>query len=180
MVNFFPAPSSATHLSEKKRGGFLKRGSIVIGAVIALCTLTACGGTSEAETPPETVTVTSSITETLTTTKTETTEVEPTTEESTTTEATTEPADVHIDPDTNPAANVDVDKPRRVASIPEPAPAPAPVQSQAPAPAPAPAPASTYYKNCSAARAAGAAPVYAGNPGYGKHLDRNGDGVGCE
>ncbi|SKA92148.1 excalibur calcium-binding domain-containing protein [Sporosarcina newyorkensis] len=37
-----------------------------------------------------------------------------------------------------------------------------------------------YYKNCTAARAAGAAPVYRGDPGYGKHLDRDGDGVGCE
>lgn len=41
-------------------------------------------------------------------------------------------------------------------------------------------PASAYYKNCDAARAAGAAPVYAGDPGYGRHLDRDGDGVGCE
>lgn len=38
----------------------------------------------------------------------------------------------------------------------------------------------TYYRNCSAARAAGAAPVYAGEPGYARHLDRDGDGVGCE
>ncbi|WP_197061418.1 excalibur calcium-binding domain-containing protein, partial [Halobacillus sp. BBL2006] len=37
-----------------------------------------------------------------------------------------------------------------------------------------------YYKNCSAARNAGAAPVYAGDAGYGPHLDRDGDGVGCE
>ncbi|WP_336979712.1 excalibur calcium-binding domain-containing protein [Altererythrobacter fulvus] len=37
-----------------------------------------------------------------------------------------------------------------------------------------------YYPNCSAARAAGAAPVYRGDPGYGKHLDRDGDGKGCE
>lgn len=36
------------------------------------------------------------------------------------------------------------------------------------------------YRNCSAARAAGAAPVYAGEPGYGRHLDRDGDGIGCE
>lgn len=42
------------------------------------------------------------------------------------------------------------------------------------------APASVYYGNCSAARAAGAAPVYAGSPGYGVHLDRDRDGVGCE
>lgn len=37
-----------------------------------------------------------------------------------------------------------------------------------------------YYKNCDAARAAGAAPVYAGDPGYGRHLDRDGDGAACE
>ena len=39
---------------------------------------------------------------------------------------------------------------------------------------------STYYANCSAARAAGAAPVRRGDPGYASHLDRDGDGVGCE
>jgi len=36
------------------------------------------------------------------------------------------------------------------------------------------------FRNCTEARAAGAAPVYAGSPGYGPHLDRDGDGVGCE
>lgn len=36
------------------------------------------------------------------------------------------------------------------------------------------------YRNCSEARAAGAAPVRRGHPGYGPHLDRDGDGVGCE
>lgn len=39
---------------------------------------------------------------------------------------------------------------------------------------------STYYANCSAARAAGAAPVQRGDPGYGGHLDRDNDGVACE
>src|SRR5690606_2231060 len=37
-----------------------------------------------------------------------------------------------------------------------------------------------YYRNCDAARAAGAAPVRYGDPGYAPHLDRDGDGVGCE
>lgn len=37
-----------------------------------------------------------------------------------------------------------------------------------------------YYPNCAAARAAGAAPVHRGDPGYGSHLDRDNDGVGCE
>jgi endonuclease YncB( thermonuclease family) len=40
--------------------------------------------------------------------------------------------------------------------------------------------ASVYYENCTAARDAGAAPVRRGDPGYGSHLDRDGDGVGCE
>jgi hypothetical protein len=40
--------------------------------------------------------------------------------------------------------------------------------------------ASASYANCSAARAAGAAPVRVGDPGYGRHLDRGGGGVGCE
>ncbi|WP_159498982.1 excalibur calcium-binding domain-containing protein [Microbacterium sp. 18062] len=46
--------------------------------------------------------------------------------------------------------------------------------------APAAPPAATYYENCTAARAAGAAPVRLGDPGYARHLDRDGDGVGCE
>ena len=37
-----------------------------------------------------------------------------------------------------------------------------------------------YYANCTAARAAGAAPVYRGQPGYRSSLDRDGDGVACE
>ncbi|MCX4625317.1 excalibur calcium-binding domain-containing protein [Streptomyces sp. NBC_00354] len=37
-----------------------------------------------------------------------------------------------------------------------------------------------FYRNCSAARAAGAAPVHRGDPGYGSHLDRDGNGVACE
>ena len=42
------------------------------------------------------------------------------------------------------------------------------------------APSSVYYRNCAAARAAGAAPIYIGEPGYSPHLDRDGDGIACE
>ncbi|MEE6273546.1 excalibur calcium-binding domain-containing protein [Georgenia sp. MJ206] len=57
----------------------------------------------------------------------------------------------------------------------------APPPAPAPAPAPAPEPErAAYYENCTAARNAGAAPVRRGDPGYGTHLDRDGDGVGCE
>lgn len=37
-----------------------------------------------------------------------------------------------------------------------------------------------YYENCGAARAAGAAPLHAGDAGYSSKLDRDGDGVACE
>jgi hypothetical protein len=37
-----------------------------------------------------------------------------------------------------------------------------------------------YYENCDAARAAGAAPIQAGQPGYRPGLDRDSDGVACE
>src|SRR5512143_2426398 len=36
------------------------------------------------------------------------------------------------------------------------------------------------YRNCAAARAAGAAPLYRGDPGYSPRLDRDADGVACE
>ncbi|MGE8281445.1 MAG: excalibur calcium-binding domain-containing protein [Stenotrophomonas sp.] len=36
------------------------------------------------------------------------------------------------------------------------------------------------FANCAEARAAGAAPVRRGDPGYGPHLDRDNDGIGCE
>ncbi|TFB87906.1 excalibur calcium-binding domain-containing protein, partial [Cryobacterium algoricola] len=63
-----------------------------------------------------------------------------------------------------------------------PAPEPAPVVAPAPAaPAPAPAaPATASYKNCDAVRAAGAAPIHPGDPGWQSKFDRDGDGIGCE
>ncbi|MEH6829169.1 excalibur calcium-binding domain-containing protein, partial [Parasphingorhabdus sp.] len=39
---------------------------------------------------------------------------------------------------------------------------------------------SAYYRNCDAARSAGAAPLYRGDPGYRSPLDRDGDGIACE
>jgi hypothetical protein len=37
-----------------------------------------------------------------------------------------------------------------------------------------------YYKNCGQARAAGAAPIKRGEPGYRPELDRNNDGIACD
>jgi micrococcal nuclease len=36
------------------------------------------------------------------------------------------------------------------------------------------------YANCTAARAAGVTPIYRGQPGYSRKLDRDGDGIACE
>ena len=36
------------------------------------------------------------------------------------------------------------------------------------------------FANCTEVRAAGAAPIYRGQPGYAAHLDRDDDGVACE
>lgn len=67
--------------------------------------------------------------------------------------------------------------PQPVAAPPQPVvPQPQP-QPVVPQPAPAPA---AYYANCAAARAAGAAPLYVGQPGYRSALDRDNDGVACE
>ena len=39
---------------------------------------------------------------------------------------------------------------------------------------------SAYYANCTQAKKAGAAPLYSGQPGYSRKLDRDGDGIACE
>lgn len=41
-------------------------------------------------------------------------------------------------------------------------------------------PAVAPFRSCAAARAAGAAPVYRGDPGYSSAIDRDRDGVACE
>lgn len=68
--------------------------------------------------------------------------------------------------------------------------APATTQATVPATTPATAPATTrattpaasavFYPNCAAVRAAGAAPIRRGDPGYSSSLDRDGDGIACE
>lgn len=55
--------------------------------------------------------------------------------------------------------------------------------SSTPTPVPATTPPSdsaVYYANCTEAKAAGAAPLYQGQPGYRSAMDRDGDGVACE
>ena len=63
-------------------------------------------------------------------------------------------------------------------------PAPAPgglIKSPVPmTPPPARDSSSVLYRNCAEARAAGAAPLLRGRPGYSPSLDRDGDGKACE
>jgi hypothetical protein len=66
-----------------------------------------------------------------------------------------------------------------VPPVPNTEPPSAPAPTPAPAPSPAPAP-TVNYANCTEVRASGAAPIRAGDPGYGRELDRDGDGVACE
>lgn len=54
-------------------------------------------------------------------------------------------------------------------------------QEQAPAIQPlVEVPAAVYYANCTEAKAAGAAPLYRGDPGYRSKMDGDSDGVACE
>ncbi|WP_435068489.1 excalibur calcium-binding domain-containing protein [Amycolatopsis thermoflava] len=75
-----------------------------------------------------------------------------------------------------PVAPPPVTVPPAPASTPKPA-APKPSTQK---PTEEPDTSSVYYANCDAARAAGAAPIYVGEPGYRAALDRNKDGVACE
>ena len=77
--------------------------------------------------------------------------------------------------------------PRKTESTTEVAPLPPPQKEpeaksepRAAAPAPVREQSSVYYKNCQAARDAGASPLRRGDPGYRSELDRDGDGIACE
>ena len=109
-------------------------------------------------------------------------------------------AKAKVTPTPTPSPTTKSPSPTPTTTSPTPAPTPEPEPtSEAPAPAPepaqperheeAPAPVhqeqrapepQTYYANCAAARAAGAAPIYQGQPGYRSGLDRDGDGIACD
>ncbi len=91
----------------------------------------------------------------------------------TTAPATTPPvASVPLSATVAPATHQAVVQATRAAQAP-------PVTYQAPPPV-TQAPSSVYYANCAEARAAGAAPISEGQPGYRAALDRDHDGVACE
>ncbi|WP_336714421.1 GmrSD restriction endonuclease domain-containing protein [Arthrobacter sp. USHLN218] len=63
----------------------------------------------------------------------------------------------------------------------EPLPVSQPLKDAPSGPVPAPVSgADVFYKNCTAVRATGAAPIRVGDPGWDTKFDRDGDGVGCE
>ncbi|WP_428982359.1 excalibur calcium-binding domain-containing protein [Paenarthrobacter aromaticivorans] len=78
-----------------------------------------------------------------------------------------------------------ISQPRTTAAAPQSSPAPPapdlmPVVPPAPPPvAPVP-PVDAYYANCAVAKAAGAAPLYAGHAGFRLGLDGDKDGIACE
>lgn len=78
------------------------------------------------------------------------------------------------------APNSGISCPAPAAPKPTPKPTPTPVKPKPQPGAAAPADPGVYYANCAAARAAGAAPMYLGEPGYRPALDRDKDGKACD
>lgn len=70
--------------------------------------------------------------------------------------------------------------PQTPAPAPAPAPAPQAVAPQAVAPAPAPVQTNRTYKNCTEVWNVLGRSIRQSDPGYGTHLDRDRDGIGCE
>ena len=101
-------------------------------------------------------------------------------------------ASLVMTPDESPSAPPEPEATPETEATPEPEPASEEPQETsdapeveeepaAPAPAPQPVRAPTQmYSSCAQARAAGAAPLYEGDPGYNPRLDRDKDGVACE
>ncbi len=126
-------------------------GALILTALIGSCaSALAGGGSDQAGPPPPAATVTATVAETVEPTATETEEVEV---EVTVTATETVTETVTERPDSGGSGGSGTDGGGGVPA---------------------------YYENCDAARAAGAAPVRRGDPGYGSHLDRDGDGVACE
>ncbi|WP_410576068.1 thermonuclease family protein [Amycolatopsis sp. lyj-108] len=76
-----------------------------------------------------------------------------------------------------------IDAPAPPAPTPPAQPAPKETPKPEPEPEPAPEPEpnkNVYYKNCAAAKAAGAAPIHIGEPGYRPALDGDKDGTACD
>lgn len=55
-----------------------------------------------------------------------------------------------------------------------------PLSFAEPSPAPSPIISNVHYSGCNEVRAAGAAPLYRGQPGYREEMDGDDDGIACE
>ena len=94
----------------------------------------------------------------------------PTESASPTSTATTTPT-----PTPTPTATATATATVEATPVPTPKATPKPTPKATPKPKPA-----VYYANCTEVREAGADPIRRGQPGYGSHLDRDGDGIACE
>lgn len=86
---------------------------------------------------------------------------------------------------TEPAQDIAAPAPSTTEARNAPSPSPSTAAPTSAKPSPKPSPKKTtapavYYKNCDAVRAAGADPLYRGDPGYRTGLDRDLDGEACE
>ena len=166
-----PGATGVTGLSMPRKAGLGCLSAIVALGVLGSC-LGSAGAGDDASKPAPTVTVTTTVTETpaaaptvtSTVTQTVTTTVTATATATTTTTATAaapEPAQ-----DAAPASEPTTAQPRPLVQQPE---EESPTDSAA-----------VSFASCAEARAAGAAPLHGGDPGYSRRLDRYGDGVACE
>lgn len=163
--------TGAAGLSTRKKAGLGCLSTLVALGLFGSC-LGAAGAGNDTSKPAPTVTVTSTITATPTAAPTVTATV--TTTATVTATITAAPSEVTQDSaatseptqDPVPASDPTSAQPRPLVQQPtEEAPAPDTVQS---------------FASCAEARAAGAAPVHSGDPGYSRRIDRDGDGVACE
>lgn len=133
---------------------------VVGGLVGGLLLVGGCSSSVEPAAPKVAVTTPAATTPAATTAKATTTTKAPTT---TTTVAPTTTTVAPIAPP--PATAEQIIAPEPVVAPPKPAAREAP---------------SVSFSSCAAARAAGVAPLYSGDPGYSTKLDRDRDGVACE
>ncbi|MDT3443592.1 excalibur calcium-binding domain-containing protein [Pseudofrankia sp. BMG5.37] len=154
-----------------------------VGGFVALILFASCvaaiggAGTADSDPSPRPVVATAATSTTPLATGTTSPATTPATTNPATTPTTTAPAVAVTDPAgaTSPPGQVD---PPRTQQAPPPPP-PAPATTAAPPPAD-PDPVDVYYANCAEARAAGAAPLHRGEPGYRSGLDRDNDGTACD
>ena len=173
----FVAPAALAPLTWDTPLVPVERRWLVVGTASAALLIGGGIVTPSVETEPGTASpVRTPVVTTMTTTQTSTaTTLPPTstavTEPSTVTVTEVAVAEAAAVPAQDPASTARAYVPTAPAYTPEPTYAPAPLAA---------VPQAASYANCSAARAAGAAPLYRGQPGYAPKLDRDNDGVACE